>query len=68
MESVGQVKIRRYLVVAGEDYYPGRSNEDWRELYHSRKEAQKFARELLYTFDWVAVIDLATGAEIWPKG
>ena len=66
--------IKRYLVTAGDNYYPCSGTSDWIDAYDDKDEAIARAEELeketrSYSedlrYDWVNVIDLANWQEIF---
>lgn len=37
---VGYVLMKKYLLIAGHNYYPGRGTDDWKGTYETREEAE----------------------------
>ena len=50
----------KFLIFAGDTYYPGGGFEDFVKACSSREEAIEKANEVLKNSDWVHVVDLDT--------
>lgn len=60
----GNIKIKRYVVFAGEHYYPSGGWGDYRGSFDTLEEAQALIGTLgPSTYDWAHVVDLETGYE-----
>ena len=57
--------MKRYLVIAGDSYYPSTYTGDWRGSFDELSEAVEHAKFLEQTLDWACVVDLTTGEEGW---
>lgn len=61
-------KMKRYLLMAGANYYPGAGTSDWIECYETQSEAQEKVQEASELnckyqinncrYDWYEIIDL----------
>jgi len=69
-----EVHIKRYLVTAGDNYYPCSGTSDWKDSFDDKDEAIAYAEKLekerlSYSdssrYDWVNVIDLSNWQEIF---
>ena len=60
------VRLPRYAVFAGENYYPGKGDEDFVGVYNSLEAAESVAKALddKGGCDWTRVVDLA---KWWPQ-
>ncbi len=70
------IKIKRYLVTAGDDYYPSSGSGNWKKSFDDLDIATEFAKSLAneksyftYRYDWVMIIDLFDFSEtdVKPK-
>ena len=65
------VKPKRYLVFAGDTYYPSGGWWDLKGTFATKKAAIKlaasFCRGRLRRADWAQVVDTATGAAVYSK-
>ncbi len=65
--------MRRFWLLAGDNYYPARGAWDFRASFETLKEAQTEGERLLGKSpghgeeDWVQVLDIETG-KVWDKG
>ena len=60
--------IKKYLLMAGANYYPGKADQDWLGFFDSDQEARDFLKGQLdpedaWYYDWYAIIDLS----IWEE-
>jgi hypothetical protein len=55
------VRLPRYAVFAGQNYYPRKGDQDFVGVYVSLETAESLAKALRgkAAFDWVEVVDLA---------
>lgn len=56
--------MKRYLVFAGDDYYPSGGWNDFRDDFDDIDAAKTEARRLLSRYSWVQLIDLVTKEDI----
>lgn len=52
-------KIKRFLVFAGDTYYPTGGWSDYRCSFDTEKEALKWLAR--YNYDWNHIVDMQTG-------
>ena len=66
--------MKKFLLLAGQDYYPGRKTDDWVGCYSTKEEAEshitktslEYKGRTLYTYkvndidpvDWYEIVDL----------
>ena len=66
--------MKKFLLIAGQDYYPGRKTDDWVGCYSTKEEAEshitktslEYKGRTLYTYkvndidpvDWYEIVDL----------
>lgn len=55
----------RYLVFAGEDFYPSGGWSDFRGAFDTLEEAMASAQELKRTVGWVEVVSLEAFQVVW---
>ena len=61
--------IRRYLLFAGDRYYPAGGWNDFVDSFDTKEEALERAWEALSgMFDWYHIIDHETGEEVASSG
>jgi len=59
--------IKRYLITAGANYYPGHGTSDWQKSLDDLDDAMQYATKLSdekNNHDWVIVIDLSDFREV----
>lgn len=62
---------KRYLVFAGENFYPDGGWDDIRGSFDTQEEAERFAHGITGRpggWDWGQVVDLMTGAIVSRRG
>lgn len=65
-------KPQRFVLFAGDTYYPSGGWDDFRGSFHTKEEAERAAKEgwtrdhPMWTgkYDWTQIIDLETGEEV----
>jgi len=55
----------KYVVVAGENYYPSVGIGDWKGVFDDYEDAQAKARSL--TDPWVRIITITADGEYWEE-
>lgn len=59
-----EVAVKRYLVFAGEDYYPVGGWGDFQQSFDTQPDALACAQEHEKEGKWTHVIDLGTGRQV----
>ena len=57
-------RVKRFVVFAGDYYYPGGGWDDFNASFDTLEEVWKYQKTALKNADWSQVIDLETGEEV----
>lgn len=52
--------MKRYLLFAGDDYYPGGGWDDFMGSFDTIEECQAFGTDTKRGFDWYQIVDTTT--------